>query len=100
MRGALIWSPRRSYTTEYGTRTARPGLESGELTGMGADEVRLDGCLAVVGQQVLEFHPRVKRDFVDVADELRCGFSAAGSLVGPLERGYDIVGEIAGELRA
>jgi hypothetical protein len=54
---------------------------------MSTGKVGLDGHLAVIGQQVLQLHPRVERALMDVPDELSRGFPAVGPLIGPLEGG-------------
>jgi hypothetical protein len=41
---------------------------------MSTGKVGLDGHLAVIGQQVLQLHPRVERALMDVPDELSRGF--------------------------
>ena len=63
-----------------------------------ADEVRLDRCPALIHQQVLQLHPRVERVLVHVPDQLPGGLSSLGTLIGPLERGDDVLGEVAGEV--
>ena len=50
---------------------------------MSTGKVGLDGHLAVIGQQVLQLHPRVERALMDVPDELSRGFPAVGPLIGP-----------------
>jgi hypothetical protein len=68
----VVWTNRTPGLTRsrYECRTASGGLNPGELPGVGADEVRLDCRFAVVGQQVLQLCPRVKRVLVHVPDEL------------------------------
>ena len=79
---------------------AAGGLDPGEFARVGAGEVRLDGCLAGIDQQVFQLWPRVEGGLVYVPDQLPGGLPAVGALVGPLEGGYDVLGEIAGELGA
>jgi hypothetical protein len=73
-------------------------LDSGELSDVRAGEIGLDGRLAVIDEQVFQLRPGVERDLVDLPDQLPGALSSFGPLVGPLERGDDVLGEVAREV--
>jgi hypothetical protein len=68
------------------------GRDAGELAGVRADEVGLDRGLAGLGEQVLQFRPRVEGLFVEVADELPGRFPPVGALAGAFDRDGDVLG--------
>src|SRR5215469_13285864 len=74
------------------------GRDPSELAGMRAGEVGLDRGLALVGEQVLEFHPRVERVPVDVPGQLGGGLPPVSALVAAFEAGHNVVGEVSGEV--
>lgn len=89
----MIFSPSRSYTTQYGTLTSLRGRHSSELAGVLADEIELHGSL-IVPDDVLYFGPSLERLLMHVVDHLLDGIWAFGFLALTHHGQYHIVREM------